>query len=192
VRAELEAQEKAAAEAEKRKPKAVTSEAVDAATKASLEAEGRYYDPASQPDIAGYKLKDAQGKATVVPDAAKLPYSSVPVADPILNLVPYGAVVFVKYGNKISLTIRIDAGGEHVGEISRAAGEQVGVENLDPIHGGVSSKSLDYLAVPSVRIPNGTLSVDDESPEGLTAAAMPKVRAFLHTLATELGGGAKK
>lgn len=49
----------------------------------------------------------------------------------------------------------------------RAAAEQVGAGNLEPIHDGVSSKSLNYLA-------------------------MPKIREFLHTLAQEVGNAAKK
>ena len=192
VRAELEKQEKTKAKAENRKPKHVSDAVVAAATIKLLESQGRYYDPASQPEVAAYRLADSEGKATVVPDAAKLPYSSVPAAAPILNLIPRGAVVFVKNADKIALTIRIDAGGQHLGEISRAAAARVGIPDLSPIKGGISDKSLAYLAVPSVHIESGSLSATSETPEGLEAVAMPKIRDFLHQLSQEIDGAGKK
>src|SRR5438128_7577778 len=55
-----------------------------------LEAAGRFFDPSSQPDLAGYKLNDTNSGKLVTPDSDKLPYSSVPAKQPILNLIPKG------------------------------------------------------------------------------------------------------
>ncbi len=155
----------------------ITNKAVKQAAISQLEAAGRYFDPHSQHDVAGYRLKDVNGKP-IVPDAGKLPYSSVPAANPILRLVPKGSVVFAEYNGRVAVTLRLDAGGKLLGEISRAASGELGM-NTSPIAGGVDAKRVNYLAVPALKVPSLGLSTSEESVSGLTGHVMPLVRDFL-------------
>lgn len=156
------------------------------AAKEMQKEQGVYYDPSGQKKVADWKINNGT-KEGIDPDAAKLPYTSIPLNDELMSLMPKGSIMLVEHNGKVAITVNIDRGGAGLGEISIATIKTVG-RNVSYTGNGpaanIKDGTVNYLSLPSIVIESNTLK--EESEAGLEKKALPEMRKLLGNLAGNL------